>query len=146
MNKRWINHHFKFAAVAAEQSKCERDQVGAAAFRDKRIIATGYNGVCAGALDDMCELDNGKTRPEVAHAEINLIGQLARSTETSQGLSVFITRQPCMPCAVALLAAGIYDIHCYKRGSGEGVPHLQKHAKVTVYNPFTLETTNVTKG
>ena len=139
MTMRWRSYFFNLAKTAAAHSHCERDKVGAIAVNpQRRVIATGYNGVCSGE-PDQCELPNGDTKPEVAHAEINLIGQLAQSTETTKGVAVYCTRKPCMSCAVALLAAGVHEIHCLNKGTGEGISHLIKHALVCVYDPETYE-------
>jgi dCMP deaminase len=138
LSKRWLNYYFGFASHAANNSYAERDKVGAAAFKRGRIIATGYNGTCSGH-SNICEDPlTGETLPVVAHAEINLLGQLAKSTETTEGVAVFVTRRPCIKCAVALLAAGVSEVHCYDRGNREGTSHLRKHALVVVYDPYSL--------
>jgi len=139
MSNRDKEHFFAFARTAAARSYANRDKVGAAAFKGDRIIATGRNGTCAGHPNVCEDFDTTETLPEVAHAEINLIGQLAQSTETTQGVRVYITRKPCMQCAVALLAAGIHEIHCLNKGSGEGISHLQKHALVAIYQEDSLD-------
>ena len=134
-NLRWPRYYFSIATTVAEHSKCNRDKVGSIATKDRRIIATGYNGLVSGALDDACECkETGETLPEVAHSEINLLGQLAQSTETTKGIQVWITRKPCLPCAVAILAAGVHELHCLDKGSGDGIPLLTKHALVKIYS------------
>jgi deoxycytidylate deaminase len=134
MNDRWLGYYFHLVKVVGSHSHCERDKVGAIAVRKQRIIATGYNGTVAGDMNG-CEGLDGETRPEVVHAEINLLCQLARSSESSEGCTVFISRRPCLECAKALLSAGIYDLHCIDKSTQHtGSYYFRRHGNINVYS------------
>ena len=83
LDKRYI----RMASIWAENSYCERRQVGALIVKDKMIISDGYNGTPAG-FENVCEDDNGVTKPYVLHAEANAITKIARSNNSSDGARV----------------------------------------------------------
>ena len=98
----------------AELSHARRLHVGAIIVKDDRIISIGYNGMPAG-WENNCELtqDDGTlvTRPEVLHAEMNALMKLAKSTESGNAASIFITHAPCMDCAKSIYQAGILEVY-----------------------------------
>ena len=98
--------YLKMARVWAENSYCQRRQVGALVVKDKMIISDGYNGTPSG-FENVCEDDNNVTKPYVLHAEANAITKLARSNNNSDGATIYITASPCIECAKLIIQAGI---------------------------------------
>lgn len=93
----------------AQLSSAKRAQVGAIIVKDNRIISIGYNGMPSG-WDNVCEED-GKTKPEVLHAETNAIAKVARSPESAEGATLFCTHLPCMDCAKLIYQGGISTVY-----------------------------------
>ena len=93
------------AAIWAENSYCRRRQVGALIVKDKMIISDGYNGTPSG-FENICEEDN-VTKPYVLHAEANAITKIARSSNNSDGATLYVTDEPCIECAKLIIQAGI---------------------------------------
>lgn len=98
--------YLRMAAIWAENSYCTRRKVGAIIVRDKMIISDGYNGTPAG-FENVCEDENGVTRPYVLHAEANAITKVARSNNSSEGATLYVTASPCLECAKLIIQAGI---------------------------------------
>lgn len=94
------------ASVWARNSYCKRRQVGALLVRDKMIISDGYNGTPSG-FENVCEDENGVTKPYVLHAEANAISKVAKSGNSSAGATLYITASPCIECAKLIIQAGI---------------------------------------
>ena len=94
------------AAVWAKNSYCTRRQVVAILVKDRMIISDGYNGTPSG-FENVCEDENGVTKPYVLHAEANAITKVARSGNSSEGATLYITDSPCMECAKLIIQAGI---------------------------------------
>ena len=102
LDKRYL----RMARIWAENSYCVRRQVGALVVKDKRIISDGYNGTPSG-FENVCEDENNVTKPYVLHAEANAITKLARSHNSSEGSTIYITASPCIECSKLLIQAGI---------------------------------------
>ena len=98
--------YLKMAQIWAENSYCKRRQVGALVVKDQMIISDGYNGTPSG-FENVCEDDNNVTLPYVLHAEANAITKLARSSNNSEGRTLYITDSPCIECAKLIIQAGI---------------------------------------
>jgi dCMP deaminase len=98
--------YLRMARIWAENSYCTRRQVGALVVKDKMIISDGYNGTPSG-FENVCEDDEGLTKPYVLHAEANAITKLARSSNNSDGATIYITASPCIECAKLIIQAGI---------------------------------------
>lgn len=98
--------YLRMARIWAENSYCERRKVGAIIVKDKMIISDGYNGTPAG-FENVCEDENGLTKPYVLHAEANAITKVARSNNSSEGATLYITASPCLECAKLIIQAGI---------------------------------------
>ena len=94
------------ASIWAENSYCRRRKVGALLVKDKMIISDGFNGTPSG-FDNICEDDNDKTYPYVLHAEANAITKVARSNNSSDGATLYVTAAPCIECAKLIIQAGI---------------------------------------
>ena len=98
--------YLKMAQIWAENSYCKRRQVGALVVKDQMIISDGYNGTPSG-FENVCEDDNNVTLPYVLHAEANAITKLARSSNNSEGSTLYITDSPRIECAKLIIQAGI---------------------------------------
>jgi dCMP deaminase len=98
--------YLRMAKIWAENSYCVRRQVGALVVKDKMIISDGYNGTPSG-FENVCEDDNNVTKPYVLHAEANAITKLARSSNNSDGATIYITASPWIECAKLIIQAGI---------------------------------------
>ena len=98
--------YLRMARVWAENSYCKRRQVGALIVKDKMIISDGYNGTPSG-FPNVCEDENNTTHPYVLHAEANAITNIARSGNSSDGATLYVTASPCLECAKLIIQAGI---------------------------------------
>ena len=98
--------YLRMARVWAENSYCKRRRVGALVVKEKMIISDGYNGTPSG-FENICENENGITKPYVLHAEANAITKLARSGNNSDGSTLYVTASPCIECAKLIIQAGI---------------------------------------
>jgi dCMP deaminase len=98
--------YLKMAEVWGTNSHCKRMQVGCLIVKDKSIISDGYNGSPSG-FPNNCEDESNVTLPYVLHAEANAITKLAKSTNTSEGSSVYITASPCYECSKLMVQSGI---------------------------------------
>ena len=98
--------YLRMAMIWAENSYCVRRKVGALVVKDKMIISDGYNGTPSG-FENICEDDNNVTKPYVLHAEANAITKLARSSNNSDGATLYVTASPCIECAKLIIQAGI---------------------------------------
>lgn len=101
--------YLKIAKIWAECSSATKLKVGAIIVKDLTIISDGYNGTPHGFPNE-CEDETGKTYPHVLHAETNAITKLARSTQSSEGATMFITVPPCLECAKLIIQAGIVRV------------------------------------
>ena len=98
--------YLQMARIWAQNSYCQRRQVGALVVKEGMIISDGYNGTPSG-FENVCEDDNGITKPYVLHAEANAITKLARSSNNSDGATIYITASPCIECAKLIIQSGI---------------------------------------
>lgn len=122
---KWVTFHMDLAIRVAQLSYCERDKVGTVIARGNQILSYGFNGTPPG-FDNVCEYPDGITIPEVIHSEINAIAKVASSNESCKGATMFITRAPCMECTKMIIASGISFIYFLPKGSGKGLPLLEK--------------------
>ena len=128
---KFANAHMKAAEVYSQLSSAKRLQVGCVVIKDNTIIGIGYNGMPSG-WDNNCEdeiiieedekfIKGLKTKPEVLHAETNALAKIARSTNSSDGASMFITHAPCLDCAKLVYQSGIKSVYyrnSYKNTDG----------------------------
>jgi len=139
VKEKFVNAYMKVAETFAELSTARRLHVGAIVVKDDRIISIGYNGMPSG-WDNDCEdviiptlpymQGDGptlKTKPEVLHAETNAIAKLAKSTESGDGATMFITHSPCLDCAKLIYQSGIKSVY-YRNTyrSDDGIEFLKK--------------------
>lgn len=102
LDKRYL----RMANIWAENSYCQRRKVGAIIVKNQMIISDGYNGTPAG-FENICEDNTGTTKPYVLHAEANAITKVARSNNSSDGATLYVTASPCVECAKLIIQAGI---------------------------------------
>ncbi len=98
--------YVEMASIWAKNSYCKRRQVGALLVKDKMIISDGYNGTPSG-FENVCEDESGATKPYVLHAEANAISKVAKSGNSSDGSTLYVTASPCIECAKLIIQAGI---------------------------------------
>jgi len=119
------------AMSISKLSKAKRKQVGCVLVKDNNILSIGFNGTPVG-WDNTCEGEDGKTLKEVLHAESNAIAKVAKSTQSTEGASAYITLSPCVDCAKLLIQAGIVEVFyrdCYH--DTEGLSLLNKASITT---------------
>lgn len=128
--------YLRMAAIWSENSYCRRRQVGAIIVKDKMIISDGYNGTPSG-FDNICESQEGVTFPYVLHAEANAITKVARSNNSSEGGTLYVTASPCMECSKLIIQAGIKRVvfsELYR--ITDGLDLLRKAGIETVHLPL----------
>lgn len=132
MKKKHIITHMKTAYLYADLSYCKRRKVGCVIVKEDRIISIGYNGTPKG-WQNICEDENGNTLPHVFHAETNAISKLAKSSESSEGCSIFITDSPCIDCAKLIFQSGFKEVfYNDEYRNTDGIAFLKK-CKIPVY-------------
>ena len=128
MQHKFVVAHMKAAEVDSQLSSARRMKVGCVIVKNDTIIGIGYNGMPSGWTND-CEYDYVndigelilKTKPEVLHAESNALAKVARSTNSCDGASLFVTHAPCLDCAKLIYQAGIIEVyyhHPYRDNAG----------------------------
>ena len=100
------DRYLEMASIWAKNSYCKRRQVGALIVKNKMIISDGYNGTPAG-FENICEDETGATKPYVLHAEANAITKVAKSGNSSEGATLYVTASPCIECAKLIIQAGV---------------------------------------
>ena len=143
MKQKFIEAHMHAAEVYAELSTAKRLQVGCVIVKDNTIIGIGYNGMPSG-WDNVCEIIKHTdftgtvvtmSKPEVLHAETNAIAKVAKSTNSTDGATMFITHAPCLDCAKLVYQSGINSVYyrdTYK--NDDGLKFLEKcNIKVEKY-------------
>lgn len=129
------SRYLRMALIWAENSYCKRRKVGALVVKDKAIISDGYNGTPSG-FENVCEDDNNVTKPYVLHAEANAITKLARSTNSGQGATLYVTASPCIECAKLIIQAGIRRVvYGEKYRLDDGIRLLERAGVDVVYSP-----------
>lgn len=128
--------YIRMATIWAENSYCTRRQVGALIVKNQRIISDGYNGTPAG-FENICEDENNVTKPYVLHAEANAITKIARSNNSSEGATLYVTASPCIECAKLIIQAGIKRVvYSEKYRLEDGLELLRKaNIEVKYINP-----------
>ena len=125
--------YLRMARIWAENSYCQRRQVGALVVKDKMIISDGYNGTPSG-FENICEDDNNVTKPYVLHAEANAITKLARSNNNSEWATIYITASPCIECAKLIIQAGIKRVvYGEKYRLTDGIELLERAGIEVIY-------------
>ena len=132
LDKRYL----RMARIWSENSYCMRRKVGALIVKDKMIISDGYNGTPSG-FENVCEDDNGLTKPYVLHAEANAITKIARSNNNSDGATLYVTDSPCIECSKLIIQAGIKRVVFAKQYRLlDGIRLLQKAGIEGIHIPL----------
>jgi dCMP deaminase len=129
LDKRYI----RMATVWSENSYCQRRKVGALIVKGNMIISDGYNGTPSG-FENVCEDENNVTKPYVLHAEANAITKIARSNNSSDGATLYVTASPCIECAKLIIQAGIIRVvYSEQYRLGDGIDLLKRAGINVVY-------------
>lgn len=107
--RRFDIRYLEMARIWAKNSYCKRKQVGALIVKDRQIISDGYNGTPAG-FENICEDENNITKQYVLHAEANAITKVAKTNNSSEGGTLYVTTSPCMECSKLIIQAGIRKV------------------------------------
>ncbi len=128
--------YLRMAKIWSGNSYCKRRQVGALVVKDKMIISDGYNGTPSG-FENVCEDESNITKPYVLHAEANAITKLARSSNNSDGSTLYVTASPCIECAKLIIQAGIKRVvYGEEYRLGDGIDLLKRaNIEVLYLNP-----------
>lgn len=120
------NRYMSMAKIWAENSYCQRRKVGALIVKNDMIISDGYNGTPSG-FENVCEDEDGLTKPYVLHAEANAITKIARSNNNSDGATLYVTASPCIECAKLIIQAGIKRVvYAEKYRLTDGIDLLER--------------------
>lgn len=131
--------YLRMAHIWSENSYCTRRKVGALLVKDQMIISDGYNGTPSG-FPNICEDDDNRTFPYVLHAEANAITKVAKSNNSSEGSTLYVTDSPCIECAKLIIQAGIKRVVFSKLYRITDGIELMKTAGIkTEYIPLTDE-------
>ena len=123
--------YLRMARIWAENSYCKRRQVGTLVVKDKMIISDGFNGTPSG-FENECEDETNATKPYVLHAEANAITKLARSSNNSDGSTLYVTAAPCIECAKLIIQSGIKRVVYAEKYRLEDGPNLLRRARIEV--------------
>jgi dCMP deaminase len=118
--------YLEMALIWAKNSYCIRRQVGALIVKEKMIISDGYNGTPSG-FENKCEDDENVTKPYVLHAEANAITKVAKSHNSSENSTLYVTTSPCMECSKLIIQSGIKRVvYCNKYHKTDGLDLLKR--------------------
>lgn len=120
------------ALIWAENSYCKRRQVGALIVQGKMIISDGYNGTPSG-FENICEDEDNKTKPYVLHAEANAITKVAKSNNSSENATLYVTTSPCLECAKLIIQSGIRRVVFSEKYRIEDGLRLLERAGVEIF-------------
>jgi dCMP deaminase len=127
------NRYLKMALIWAQNSYCIRRQVGALIVKEKMIISDGYNGTPSG-FENICEDEDNVTKPYVLHAEANAITKVAKSHNSSENSTLYVTTSPCMECAKLIIQSGIKRVvYCNRYHKTDGLDLLKRAGIEIVY-------------
>lgn len=128
--------YLRMATIWAENSYCNRRKVGAIMVKDNMIISDGFNGTPSG-FPNICEDETDVTFPYVLHAEANAITKVARSNNSSEGSTLYVTASPCVECAKLIIQAGIVRVvYAEKYRITDGIELLERAGIETIYLPL----------
>jgi dCMP deaminase len=118
--------YLAMARIWGQNSYCQRRKVGALLVKDKMIISDGYNGTPSG-FENICEDEHQVTKPFVLHAEANAITKVAKSNNSSEGSTLYVTASPCLECAKLIIQSGIKRVvYSEKYRIDDGIRLLQR--------------------
>jgi len=132
--------YLEMANIWASNSYCRRRQVGALIVKGKMIISDGFNGTPAG-FENVCEDEDNKTKLYVLHAEANAITKVAKSNNSSENATLYVTSSPCMECAKLIIQSGIRRVvYCNLYRNTEGLDLLKRADIEIVFIDLEKET------
>lgn len=118
--------YLEMAKVWSQNSYCRRRKVGALLVKDRMIISDGYNGTPCG-FENVCEDEDGNTKAYVLHAEANAITKVAKSGNSSEGATLYVTTSPCLECSKLIIQSGIKRVvYCEEYRICDGVELLRR--------------------
>lgn len=131
--------YMRMAMTWAENSYCVRRQVGALLVKDQMIISDGYNGTPSG-FENICEDEHNVSKPYVLHAEANAITKIARSHNSADGATLYVTTSPCMECSKLIIQSGIKRVvYGEQYRIMDGVELLQRAGITVDYLPLDTQ-------
>ena len=136
LNNSWPDYFLSLAELAASRSHCLHRKVGAILVKDRRVIATGYNGPASGLphCEQCRRMEPGKELEDcyAVHAEENAIIQVAVHGPSTVGTTLYCTHQPCFHCAKLIIQAKVRNVvYAEPYPDGRGLELLKK-AKIEV--------------
>jgi dCMP deaminase len=123
--------YLEMARIWGTNSYCKRRQVGSLIVKGRMIISDGYNGTPEG-FENVCEDENFKTKPYVLHAEANAITKVAKSNNSSEGATLYVTCSPCVECAKLIIQSGIRRVVFLEKYVNEDGLKLLERAEVEI--------------
>jgi dCMP deaminase len=123
--------YLEMAKVWAQNSYCKRKKIGALIVKEKMIISDGYNGTPAG-FENICEDETGKTKPYVLHAEANALTKVAKSNNSSENATLYITASPCLECSKLIIQSGIKRVVFSEKYRNKDGLELLKRANIEI--------------
>ena len=137
MNKELLDERYlRMARIWAENSYCKRRQVGALLVKNQMIISDGYNGTPTG-FENICETPENVSKPYVLHAEANAISKVAKSSNSSDGATLYVTASPCIECAKLIIQSGIKRVvYAEEYRITDGIDLLRRAGIEVVYKPI----------
>ncbi|MBN2639192.1 MAG: dCMP deaminase family protein [Bacteroidales bacterium] len=135
-NLKFDRSYLEMALVWAKNSYCKRRQVGALIVKDRMIISDGYNGTPSG-FENVCEDEDYLTKPYVLHAEANAITKVAKSNNSSEGATLYVTDSPCMECSKLIIQSGIKRVvYAREYRVKDGIDLLRRAGVQVEHQPF----------
>jgi dCMP deaminase len=132
---RYDKAYLKIAREWGKLSYCKRKQVGAIIVKGRMIISDGYNGTPSG-FENCCEDEQNLTKWYVLHAEANAISKVARSTQSCEGATLYITLSPCKDCSKLIHQSGIKRVvYLEEYKDCSGIDFLKKAGVEVSYIP-----------
>jgi dCMP deaminase len=123
--------YLEMAKIWGQNSYCKRRQVGALIVKGRMIISDGFNGTPSGFEND-CEDENYITKPYVLHAEANAITKVAKSNNSSDGATLYITTSPCLECSKLIIQSGIVRVVFAQRYRNEDGLRILERANIKI--------------
>jgi dCMP deaminase len=131
--KAFDKRYLEMALIWAQNSYCIRRKVGALIVKGRMIISDGYNGTPAG-FENVCEDENNVTKPYVLHAEANAITKVAKSNNSSENSTLYVTSSPCIECSKLIIQSGIRRVvYCNRYHNTDGLDLLKRAGIELVY-------------
>ncbi|MBR0036489.1 MAG: dCMP deaminase family protein [Bacteroidales bacterium] len=137
MNKQELldERYLRMARIWAENSYCKRRQVGALLVKNQMIISDGYNGTPTG-FENICETPENVSKPYVLHAEANAISKVAKSSNSSDGATLYVTASPCIECAKLIIQSGIKRVvYAEEYRITDGIDLLRRAGIEVIFKP-----------